>query len=275
MEVYAAQVDRMDQGIGRIVEALREAGQLEDTVIFFLSDNGACAEDIPEGVTVDELVNNLMIAKSHTRDGEPVRFGNLPEIMPGPENTYQSYGTAWANLSNTPFRLYKHWIHEGGIATPLIVHWPNGIRERGGIRHSPGYLPDIMATILDITRTEYPAQRDGEPMPPVEGRSLAPVFERDGGEPRPMFWEHEGNAAVRIGSWKLVRRFPGPWELYDMEDDRTELNDLAAVHPERVTDMARRYDEWAQRCGVIPREKILDLMRQQSTPPAFWEKEEV
>jgi arylsulfatase len=124
MEVYAAQVDRMDQGIGRIVETLRRTGQLDNTVIIFLSDNGACAEDIPENVTVDELVNKLMIAKSHTRAGEPVHFGNDSGRMPGPENTYQSYGTAWANLSNTPFRLYKHWIHEGGISAPLIVHWP-------------------------------------------------------------------------------------------------------------------------------------------------------
>jgi arylsulfatase A-like enzyme len=274
MEVYAAQVDRMDQGIGRIVEALREAGQLEDTIIFFLSDNGACAEDIPEGVTVDELVNNLMIAKSHTRAGEPVRFGNDPARMPGPENTYQSYGPAWANLSNTPFRLYKHWIHEGGIATPLIVHWPRGITDRGGIRHTPGYLPDIMATILDVTGTDYPAERDGHPVPPPEGTTMAPAFERDRPVERPMFWEHEGNAAVRIGRWKLVRRWPEAWELYDMDADRTELNDLAAVHPDRVRDMAAQYDAWAARCGVIPREKILDLMRRQKTPPAFWEKEE-
>jgi arylsulfatase len=274
MEVYAAQVDRMDQGIGRIVEALREAGQLEDTVIFFLSDNGACAEDIPEGVTVDELVNNLMIAKSHTRAGEPVHFGNTPALMPGPENTYQSYGTGWANLSNTPFRLYKHWIHEGGIATPLIVHWPRGIADRGGVRHTPGYLPDIMATILDLTGTDCPTERSGHPVPAAEGTTLAPAFEQDRPASRPMFWEHEGNAAVRVGRWKLVRRYPEPWELYDLDADRTELHDLAAAHPERVRDMAAQYDVWAQRCGVIPREKILDLMRQQKTPPAFWEKEE-
>jgi arylsulfatase len=274
MEVYAAQVDRMDQGIGRIVEALREAGQLEDTVIFFLSDNGACAEDIPEGVTVDELVNNLMIAKSHTRAGEPVHFGNTPALMPGPENTYQSYGTGWANLSNTPFRLYKHWIHEGGIATPLIVHWPRGIADRGGVRHTPGYLPDIMATILDLTGTDCPTERSGHPVPAAAGTTLAPAFEQDRPASRPMFWEHEGNAAVRVGRWKLVRRYPEPWELYDLDADRTELHDLAAAHPERVRDMAAQYDVWAQRCGVIPREKILDLMRQQKTPPAFWEKEE-
>jgi arylsulfatase A-like enzyme len=273
MEVYAAQVDRMDQGIGRIVNALKETRQFEDTLIIFMSDNGACAEDIPEGVTVDELVNNLMIAKSHTRDGEEVRFGNNPNIMPGPENTYQSYGTAWANLSNTPFRLYKHWIHEGGISTPLIFHWPNGIREKGGIRHSPGYLPDIMATLLDITGTEYPAEFKGNQIAALEGNTLEPVFHKDDGERPPMFWEHEGNAAVRIGKWKLVRKYPDPWELYDMEKDRTETVDLAHLHPELVKDMLNKYNEWADRCGVIPREKILELMRRQGST-AFWEEEE-
>jgi arylsulfatase A-like enzyme len=272
MEVYAAQVDRMDQGIGRIVDALARTGQLDNTVIIFLSDNGACAEDIPENVTVDELVNKLMIAKSHTRSGEPVHFGNDPDRMPGPENTYQSYGTAWANLSNAPFRLYKHWIHEGGISTPLIVHWPNGIADKGSIRHAPGYLPDIMATILDITGTAYPTTWEGQPIDALEGQSLAPVFDRDGSERPPMFWEHEGNAAVRIGKWKLVRNYPAAWELYDMQVDRTELHDLAAVYPERVADMARQYDAWASRCGVIPRERILALMKRQGVTRAFWEK---
>lgn len=272
MEVYAAQIDRMDQGIGRIVDALDKSGRLDDTLIIFLSDNGACAEDIPENVTVDELVNKLMIARSHTRAGEPVHFGNDPGRMPGPENTYQSYGTAWANLSNTPFRLYKHWIHEGGISTPLILHWPNGIPERGVIRHAPGYLPDIMATIVDVTGATYPDAWDGRPVEPLEGRSLAPVFERDGLDRPPMFWEHEGNAAVRIGKWKLVRNYPAAWELYDMEADRTELHDLAAAFPERVADMARQYDAWAVRCGVIPREKIVALMKRQGVTRAFWEK---
>jgi len=273
MEVYAAQIDRMDQGIGRIIEALEETGQLDNTLIIFLSDNGACAEDIPEGVTVDELVNNLMIAKSHTRDGRPVRFGNNPAIMPGPEDTYQSYGTAWANLSNTPFRLYKHWTHEGGISTPLIFHWPAGIAEKGSIRHTPGYLPDIMATILDVTQTPYPAQRAGYAVPELEGTSLYPVFVRDQQQRPTMFWEHEGNAAVRDGRWKLVRRYPHAWELYDMDADRTELTDLAHVYPDRVRAMADQYEAWAARCGVIPREKILELMRQQSSGPAFWEEE--
>ena len=272
MEVYAAQVDRMDQGIGRILGALERHGRLDDTVVMFLADNGACAEDIPEDVTIDELVNKLMIARSHTRSGEPVHFGNDPGRMPGPENTYQSYGTAWANLSNAPFRLYKHWIHEGGISTPLIVHWPAGIREKGGLRHAPGYLPDIMATILDITGSEYPTTLEGNDIDPLEGTSLFPVFQQDGLDRPPMFWEHEGNAAVRIGKWKLVRNYPGPWELYDMESDRTELNDIAAQHPERVEAMALQYEAWAARCGVIPREQIVTLMKSQGVTRAFWEK---
>lgn len=272
MEVYAAQIDRMDQGIGRILDALEETGQLDDTLILFLSDNGACAEDIPEGVTMEELVNELMIARSHTRDGEEVVAGNIPEIMPGPENTYQSYGTAWANLSNTPFRLYKHWTHEGGVSTPLICHWPAGIREHGGLRHTPAHIPDIMATIVDVTGVEYPETYQEHDIPPMEGHSLRSLFADDFMPERPMFWEHEGNAAVRLGKWKLVREYPDDWELYDMSVDRTEMHDIAAERPAIVDDLSRRYDQWAERCGVIPREKILKMM-QDLPGKAFWEDE--
>jgi arylsulfatase A-like enzyme len=273
MEVYAAQIDRMDQGIGRILDALRETGQMEDTLVIFLADNGACAEDIPEGVAIEELVDKLMIAREHTRDGAKVHIGNNPAIMPGPEDTYQSYGTAWANLSNTPFRLYKHWIHEGGISTPLILHWPNGIAQRGEVRHAPGYLPDIMATIVDVTGVPYPADVGGRSILPLEGHSLKPSFAQDAGDRPPMFWEHEGNAAVRIGQWKLVRQYPGEWELYDMAADRTELTDVAAQHPERVQDMKRQYEAWAARCGVLPRDQVVALMRSQGVTRAFWEDE--
>ena len=272
MEVYAAQIDRMDQGIGRILTALEETGEIDNTLIIFLSDNGACAEDIPEGVTARELVDELMIAKARTRDGRPVRFGNDPTLMPGAEDTYQSYGVAWANLSNAPFRLYKHWVHEGGIATPLIVHWPQGITERGGLRHNPGQLPDVMATILEVTGAPYPSTYDGNDILPCEGESLVPSFNSAYNARGPLFWEHEGNAAIRIGKWKLVRKYPGPWELFDMEADRTEMHDLAAQHPERVADMSKQYAAWAQRCGVIPREKILELMKAEGGN-AFWEEE--
>lgn len=273
MEVYAAQIDRMDQGIGRILGALEETGQLNDTLVIFLSDNGACAEDIPDNVTVDELVNKLMIARSHTRDGRVVRFGNDPTITPGPEDTYQSYGRAWANLSNAPFRLYKHWTHEGGISTPLIFHWPHGIVQRGGIRHTPGYLPDIMATVLDVTGTSYPAQLDGRKILPLEGQSLRQAFGADLPSRSPMFWEHEGNGAMRDGKWKLVRDYPRDWELYDMEADRTETHDLAAQHPQRVAQMVSQYEAWARRCGVLPRDKVVALMRSQGVTQAFWEDE--
>jgi len=279
MEVYAAQVDRMDQGIGRVVQALERNGQLANTLVIFLADNGACAEDIPEDVTVDELVDKLMIARRETRSGEPVHFGNDVTRMPGPENTYQSYGVAWANLSNAPFRLYKHWIHEGGISTPLIAHWPAGIdaNENGTIRHAPGYLPDIMATIVDAIGATYPSTVDGHAVDALEGQSLLPVFAKDatGEHRRPMFWEHEGNAAVRIGKWKLVRRYPRAWELYDMDADRTELHDLAAREPERVRQMAAQYDAWAKRCAVLPRDRIVALMKSQGVTRAFWEKDEV
>ena len=158
--------------------------------------------------------------------------------------------------------------------TPFIVHWPSGINDRGGIRHAPGYLPDIMATILDLTGTPYPDDWDGKPIAALEGRSLVPAFGGDAIERGPMFWEHEGNAAVRIGQWKLVKRYPQAWELYDLDADRTELHDLAAQHPQRVVEMAAQYDDWAARCGVIPREQIVALMSSQGVTRAFWEKDE-
>lgn len=273
MEVYAAQIDRMDQGIGRILQALEETGQLDDTLIIFLSDNGACAEDIPAHVNPDDLVNNLMIAKSHTRKGEPVIFGNRPEIMPGAENTYQSYGRAWANLSNTPFRYYKHWTHEGGIATPFIVHWPNGIRDKdkGSLNRTLGYLPDVMATIIDITGAEYPTEYKGNRILPLEGTSLLQAIKGETMERGPLFFEHEGNGTVRHGKWKLVKEYPGDWELYDMEADRTEQHDLSKEYPELVKSMSEQYEAWADRCGVIPREKILKLM--EAGGKAFWEED--
>ena len=169
-----------------------------------------------------------------------MHFGNDPDRMPGPENTYQSYGTAWANLSNTPFRLYKHWIHEGGISTPLIVHWPNGIARQGRASATRrATCPTSWRRSSTSPARPIPSTWEGTRIEPLEGQSLVPAFDRDGLDRPPMFWEHEGNAAVRIGKWKLVRNYPRAWELYDMEADRTELNDLAAKHPDRVADMAR------------------------------------
>ncbi|HAA73771.1 TPA: arylsulfatase [Candidatus Latescibacteria bacterium] len=246
MEVYAAQIDRMDQGIGRIIDALEETGQLEDTLILFLADNGGCAEELGPGM------RNPEIAPPTTRDGRPVQRGNDPSVMPGPEETYQSYGIPWANLSNTPFREYKHWVHEGGISTPLIAHWPKRISDHGALRHQPGQLTDIMATVLDVTGTEYPETYNGNDILPLEGTSLQPIFDDQPNGKETLIWEHEGNRAIRQGKWKLVCKFPGDWELYDLEADRSELNDLAAEHPDRVARMAAAHDEWAVRCDVVP-----------------------
>ncbi len=256
MEVYAAQIDRMDQGIGRICQALKDSGQWEDTLIVFLADNGACAEEIGPGMKerVREGVANC--ATERTSAGRDVEFGNNPEVIPGPEDTYQSCGVPWANVSNTPFRLYKHWVHEGGIATPFIVHWPAGIAARGEFRTQPAQLPDVMATFLDVANVPCPSTRAGHSVKPPEGFSMVPTF-ADGPATRDvLYWEHEGNKAVRRGKWKLVCRFPNDWELFDMETDRSETNDLAAAHPETVCELRRLYEAWADRCQVMPWEQL-------------------
>ncbi len=256
MAVYAAQIDRMDQGIGRIVETLRRTGQLDNTLILFLADNGGCAEEL---VGWDWLVHNLV--RRDTCDGREIVIGNRPDLMPGGEETYQSYGLPWANVSNTPFRLYKHWVHEGGIATPLIAHWPAGFRARGELRHQPLQLPDILATCLDVAGAEYPTEREGVPVHPLEGFSIRPCFDDAPNAREALFWEHEGNRAVRRSEWKLVRRFPGQWELYHMPTDRTELHDRANDHPELVRDLAALWQDWADRCGVLPWETVTQRKR--------------
>lgn len=251
MEAYAAQIDRMDQGIGRIVEALRETGRLENTLILFLADNGGCAEGI--GNKGQNFFNpGRSSGREFTRDGRPVRYGNRPEIVPGPEDTYASYGRAWANLSNTPFRKYKCWTHEGGISTPLVVHFPKGIKGRNELRHHPAQLPDIMATLLDYAGATYPERIGERDIKPCEGYSMRPVFEADQAHGRQvLYWEHEGNAAIRRGRWKLVRDYPAPWELYDIEADRSEVHDLAEQHPALVEELATLWKDWADRIHVM------------------------
>jgi arylsulfatase len=249
MAVYAAQVDRMDQGIGRIVAALERLGLLEDTLIFFLSDNGGCHELLGEKQKDREWPT--------TRQGRPVQFGNRPDLMPGPADTYQSYGPAWANVSNTPLRLFKHWTHEGGIATPLLAHWPRAIAA-GGLRHEPLHVIDIVATILDAAGAPHPKEFGGGPVQPLEGESfLAALQGRRWDRREPIYFEHEGNRAVRQGRWKLVSKHPGPLELYDMAEDRTELVDLAARNKPVADKLAVLYEAYAYRTGVIPREEIL------------------
>jgi len=216
--------------------------------VVFLSDNGGCAEFLAE----DGRPGYPARFDIPTRDGRRVRIGNSPSIMPGPEDTFQSYGLPWANASNTPFRLYKHWVHEGGVATPFVACWPGRIGA-GGVCQAPAHVVDLMPTFLEAAGVAYPESLEGRALTPPEGESLLPALR---GEPwsreRPIFFEHEGNRAVRTGQWKLVSRHPGPWELYDMSADRTELDDLAPREPDRVRDLARLYDDWAARCGVHP-----------------------
>ena len=265
MEVYAAMVDCMDQGIGRVVAELKRLGQLDNTLVLFLQDNGGCAENMGRRgemrPRLDEPTLSPMAADEpqyssvpkQTRDGWPVRQGY--GVMPGPADTYIAYGRAWANVSNTPFREYKHWVHEGGIATPLIVHWPAGLpRSRAGsLVREPGQLTDIMATCVAVAGAEYPEEVGGHRITPMEGKSLLPAFaggriERDG-----LFWEHEGNRAVRVADWKLVAKgAQGPWELYDLRTDRAEMNDLARAEPDRATDLAALWEAWARRAQVLP-----------------------
>ncbi len=265
MEVYAAMLDCMDQGIGRLVETLKKNGQLENTLILYLQDNGGCAENMgrngpfkprAEAPTLPPLANDFLqpdMIPKQTRDGFPVRQG--AGVMPGGADTYIGYGRNWARVSNTPFREYKHWEHEGGISTPLIAHWPRGIagERRGKLEAQPAHLIDIMATCVDLAGAKYPAEFSGQKIQPLEGVSLAHAF---AGQPlkraQPIFWEHEGNRAIRVGDWKLVSKHPGGWELYDLAADRTETRDLAAQQPERAKEMAALWEAWAQRVGIRP-----------------------
>jgi arylsulfatase len=173
--------------------------------------------------------------------------------MPGPGDTYVAYGEGWANVSNTPFRLYKHWVHEGGISTPLVAHWPNGIARKGELDSQPGHLIDVMATAVDLSGAEYPKQRGDRRITPLEGRSLAPAFRGETIERDAIYWEHEGNRAVRVGDWKLVAKGEeGPWELYNIAADRVEMNDLSAKHPEKVKELAAKWQAYAERANVLP-----------------------
>ncbi len=269
MEVYAAMIDGMDQGIGRIIAELKKQGQFDNTLIFFLQDNGGCAElqgraptqrnpyklrpEKPVYAPMGKDDQQYGSAPQQTRDGRAVIMGT--GAMPGPDDTYIAYGKGWANVSNTPFREYKHWTHEGGISTPLIVHWPKGIPEsqHNKLVQSPGHLIDLMATAVDLSGAKYPTEINGQKIHPMEGVSLRSVFTgKSLQRPQPIFWEHEGNRAVRSGKWKIVAKEKQPWELYDIETDRTELNDLATKYPDRVKEMSAQWEAWARRANVLP-----------------------
>jgi arylsulfatase len=214
MAIHAAMVDRMDREIGRLIEQLKAMGVYENTLIFFASDNGASAE--------------IMV-----RHG-----GHDPQATAGSAATYLCLGPGFSSASNTPFRRHKTWVHEGGIATPLVVHWPAGIQARGELRHTPAHVIDFVPTILDILGMEKPTEWDGEPIPPAPGRSLVPAFHRDVTVHRDLlWWLHEGNRAIRVGHWKLVAAKDDPWELYDLRTDRAESHNLAREQPEKAREL--------------------------------------
>lgn len=252
MATYGAMIDVMDQGIGRILTCLKDQGVFDNTMIIFLSDNGGCAEYLKEG---GEVARWPEFYGGIASDGTRTVVGNDPTRMPGGRDSFMSYDLPWANASNTPFRLFKSWVHEGGIATPCLVHWPNGIKNPGSIHHHPWIIMDIVATCYDVCGVEYPESYKGRALPKLEGISFRPIFLDDQAERHtPMFWEHQGNRAVRLGKWKLVyaEHQSDNWELYDMDVDRTELCNLATQQPERAQHMANMWEEWAIRCQVCP-----------------------
>ena len=262
MEVYAAMIDRMDQGIGKIVGELKKQGQLENTLVMYFQDNGGCAEgmgrrgeatraDKPTLEPMDPTTLQTRMIPRQTRDGYPVLKGT--GVMPGPADTYHGYGRAWANVSDTPFREYKHWVHEGGISTPLVAHWPAGIKRKGKLEHQSSHLIDIMATCVDLAGAQYPKEYKCNQIKPMEGVSLKTAFDGDKLQREAIYWEHEGNRAVRLGKWKLVAKGrKGKWELYDIEADRSEMHNLAEKDPQRTEEMAALWQKYAERANVIP-----------------------
>ncbi|RLD79335.1 MAG: arylsulfatase [Bacteroidetes bacterium] len=237
MAVYAAQIDRMDQGIGKILDKLKQIGQKENTLVIFLADNGASAQGGPYG-----------------------RNWREDDLPPGGVDSYQSYGFSWANASNTPFRYYKIWMHEGGIATPFIASWPAQIKQHGEFTGHQGHIMDIMATCCDVAGVDYPDMYNDKPVTALEGKSLLPVLKGETADiHKELFWYREGHKAVRQGKWKLVALSGEAWELYDLDLDRTELNDLATIHPEKVEELNKLHAQWAEKCGVYDFEEGQDL----------------
>ena len=267
MEAYAAMVDRLDQGLGKVIGALEKRKMLDNTLIMFIADNGGCAEGMgrKEGIQYKDSDPEILkpmkatdlqmdMIPKRTRDGVIMKQGT--EVMTGGADTYHGYGRAWANVSNTPFREYKHWVHEGGISTPLVAHWPKGIsaKLRGKFEHQPAHLIDLMATCVDLAKADYPKEVKGEKIVPMQGVSLKPTFSGKAIKREdPIYWEHEGNRAIRIGKWKLVAKGShGAWQLYDLKEDRSELNDLSEKHPQRAKEMADQWEAWAIEAKAKP-----------------------
>lgn len=229
MSVYAAQIDSIDQNVGRLIETLKTLNRFENTVIMILSDNGCSAEGGPGGFRRGDK-------------SKPIGHGA----------TYASAGLEWANVSDTPFRRFKMSTHEGGISTPLIVHWPAGLKRQGEFENEPGHVVDLMPTCLDLAGVSYPESHNGNDLLPLAGKSLRPSFNGESIKRDGIYWEHQGNRAVRVGDWKLVAAHRSPWELYNLKLDRTEQNNLAKKHPTKVKQLAETWQAWADRSGVKP-----------------------
>jgi len=244
MGVYAAQIDRMDSQIGRVLDALRGLNVLDNTLVLFFSDNGGCAEFMREE-------GWAQFYPEVTNAGQKMTLGNRPGLKPGGPLTFMSYELPWANVSNTPFRLFKHYVHEGGISTPMLVQWPARI-PAGGVLQSPCHITDVLPTILEAAGARYPSELGGAEIQRPDGESLLPLLQGQKWQRKqPIYWEHEGNSAARAGKFKLVRRFNQAWELYDMESDRTELHDLSHGNSSIVGKLAADYEHWARNVGVV------------------------
>jgi arylsulfatase A-like enzyme len=252
MAVRAAMVDRMDQGIGRIVNALRETGELENTLIFFLSDNGASSDNAQNyGPGLDR--------PSETRDGRKIIYPVDKKVLPGTETTFASTDKMWSNVANAPFRYWKSESYEGGICTPLIAYWPKGLKaKKGSVTSQVAHVMDFMSTVKELAGVNYPQVYKGHTITPTEGRSLLPILngqQRKGYEY--LFFEHIGGRAVRWGDWKLVTLdAKKEWELYNIKNDRTEVNNLAAQNPELVEQLKSKWMQWAKANHVLPKPSI-------------------
>ena len=245
MALYSAIIDRMDQNIGRVIEKLRTAGRLDNTLFLFMVDNGVPGTGV------------------HDWRGLFAKNGRHPETRVDNYSEWgrrggwsSSSGRGWANLSNAPFRMYKRYTHEGGVATPLIVHWPDGLKDQNKLRHSPGHIIDIAPTCLNAA---------GLSTKGMEGQTLLPVFTKDSTQPRTLFWEHEGNRAVRQGDYKLVAQHNTPWELYNMRKDRNELHDLSRSMPQKAAELKKLYEAWAHRVGAKPWDEV-SVIRKKNPP---------
>jgi arylsulfatase len=240
MAIYAAMVDRLDQAVGRLLADLKVHGEFDNTLILFTSDNGACFEWDPFGFDIRSSPNNIL------------HWGDELEPMGGP-GTFHSVGSGWANASNTPWRMYKHYNHEGGIASPGIVHWPAKLSKAGAIVSTPAHVIDVLPTLLEAGGITYPIRNAGgsRTLTPA-GVSLLPVLRGEVATERTLFFEHQGNRAVRRGNWKLCALRGQPWELYDVGRDRIEQNNLAATHSDLVQELSAAWNDWAAENHVIP-----------------------